>query len=217
MATKKTLREAFDAGELNLLPIMNLICLLIPFLLMAAQFIKVGVIMIETPRTSRVPGKVKPGESLNLALVITDQGFYLKSKNGAECPPGVAQSDKLCFRRQEGRLTDKVLKSLQHHLWKLYASKYKHHPFSQAGERHAITVIPEPNVSYDDLVRTFDVIREVPKDATNPPLSAVIPAGGCAMVYDRKGSRWGYQESGGTSVQDTACMYHRITLALGSS
>ena len=31
---KKKLRDEFEAGDLNLLPIMNLICLLIPFLLL---------------------------------------------------------------------------------------------------------------------------------------------------------------------------------------
>ena len=104
MAKHKKLRELFEAGDLNLLPIMNLICLLIPFLLLAAQFVKVGVIMVETPHRSRVPGKPPPKQPLNLALIITDQGFYLKSKNGPECPAGMNQDAKLCFRRTEGKL-----------------------------------------------------------------------------------------------------------------
>ena len=62
-----------------------------------------------------------------------------------------------------------------------------------------------------------DAIREVPTDAKDPPLASAVPASGCALVYDRKGGNWGYGSSGGASVQDSACMYHRITLALGSS
>jgi predicted RNA binding protein YcfA (HicA-like mRNA interferase family) len=216
MATKK-LRELFEAGDLNLLPIMNLICLLIPFLLLAAQFVKIGVIRVETPHLSRVPGKAPAQERLDLTLVLTDKGYYVKSAKGSECPEGVSGDQKLCFKREEGKLTPKVLKRLQHHLWQLYAAKYKHHRFAHPDDRHAITVTPEPNVPYEDLVKTLDAIREIPRDATNPPLAATVPASGCALVYDRKAAIWGYAQSSGVSVQDAACMYHRVTLALGSS
>lgn len=215
---KKKLRELFDSGELNLLPIMNLICLLIPFLLMAAQFVKIGVILVETPHVTRNPGgQPPPKERLDLTLVLTDQGYYIKSAQGSECPSGVAQDRKLCFKRVDGKLTPKVLEALQLHLWRLYASKYKNFRFRNPDDRHAITVTPEPNVSYEDLVKTLDAIREVPTHPTDPPLQAAVPIGGCALVYDRKGATWGYDNRGGNSVKDTACMYHRITLALGSS
>lgn len=218
MAKKKKLRDLFDAGELNLLPIMNLICLLIPFLLLAAQFVKVGVIMIETPHVTRNPSGQPPAkEKLNLTLVLTNQGFYLKSAKGSECPPGVSQDRKLCFKREDGKLTPKVLTALQLHLWRLYASKYKNYQFRNPADRHAITVTPEPNVAYEDLVKTLDAIREVPTKPTDPPLQASVPSSGCSLVYDRKAATWGYNTHDGISVQDTACMYHRVTLALGSS
>jgi len=218
MAKKKKLRDLFNAGELNLLPIMNLICLLIPFLLLAAQFVKVGVIMVETPHvTPNLGRQPPPKERLDLTLVLTDRGFYLKSAKGSECPPGVAQDKKLCFSREDGKVTPKVLKALQLHLWRLYASKYKDFRYANPDDRHAITVTPEPNVQYEDLVKTLDTIREVPTNPTDPPLQAAVPTSGCALVYDRKGATWGYTNHGGNSVKDTACMYHRITLALGSS
>ncbi len=217
MAKKKKLRELFNAGDLNLLPIMNLICLLIPFLLLAAQFVKVGVIMVETPHVTRTPGKKAPKERLDLTLVLTNEGYYLKSSKGSECPSGVAQDRKLCFKRQDGKLTPKVLKSLQLHLWRLYASKYKNFAYANPDDKHAITVTPEPNVPYEDLVKTLDTIREIPNNPTDPPLQVAVPSSGCALVYDRKNANWGYNQQAGTSVKDTACMYHRITLALGSS
>ena len=217
---KKKIREEFEAGELNLLPIMNLICLLIPFLLMAAQFIKIGVILVETPRLSRVRSSKdkKKKQALNLSLVMTDKGFYIKSRFGSECPEGVAEDAKLCFPKREGKYTDKVLKDLQHHMWYLYASKYKSDEFySSPDERHSITLIPEPTVKYEDIVRTLDSIREIPGDARNPPVKHAIPSGGCSMEYDRKASSWGFKEKGGVSVKELACMYYRVTLALGSS
>ena len=37
-------RRVMDAPELNLVPIMNLVTILIPFLIMAAQFVQLAVI-----------------------------------------------------------------------------------------------------------------------------------------------------------------------------
>jgi hypothetical protein len=213
-------RESTEHGELNLLPIMNMVCLLIPFLLMAAQFIQIGVIVIETPRSSRVPdpNRSPPKDALDLTLVVTDQGLYLKSRHGAECPEGVTGDDRLCFRRQGGKLTDAVLRSLQHHLWFLHASKYRgEEAYASPEERHAIAILPEPGVRYEELVRILDVVREVPADARNPPVKRPPPSGGCQQVYDRKAGAWAFRQTGGESVKDAACMYHRITLALGSS
>ena len=122
-----TPRDDTDFGELNLLPIMNMVCLLIPFLLMAAQFIQIGVIMVETPRLSHVksqPDEQKK-EALILTLVVTDKGFYLKSRHGSECPEGVSDDEKLCFRKKEGKFSEAMIKALHHHLWFLHASKYK--------------------------------------------------------------------------------------------
>jgi len=217
---KKKIREEYVSDDLNLLPIMNMICLLIPFLLLAAQFIKIGVILVETPRLSRVKSSQdkKKKQALNLSLVMTDKGYYIKSRHGSECPEGVAEDAKLCFPKREGKYTDKVLKDLQHHLWYLYASKYKSEDnYSTPDEKHSITLIPEPTVKFDDIVRTLDVIREIPVDAKNPPVKFSVPPSGCAMRYDKKSGGWGFAEQGGQSVKDTACMYYRVTLALGSS
>jgi hypothetical protein len=163
----------------------------------------------------KLPGK-RP--SLELALVMTDQGFYLKSRHGAECPEGVSADAKLCFPKKEGKYTDYVLKQLQHHLWYLFGSKYKDpDSYASPAERHSITLIPEPTIKYDDIVRTLDIIREIPRDAKYPPVKHDIPASGCAMKRDPKTKRYSFIEVGGESVRDTACMYFRVTLALGSS
>ncbi len=219
MANKK-LRDKYDPGDLNLLPIMNMICLLIPFLLLAAQFVKIGVILVDTPRLSRVPTRPDTPikDSLDLTLVITDQGYYLKSRHGAECPPGVAPNRKLCFRRQDGKITPALLKDLQHHLWYLFANKYRGDDnYRTPEERHHLTVVPEPTVRYDEIVRTLDAVRDIPADATDPKPAVAVPPGGCALTRDKKSGRWAFADKAGNSVRDAACMYYRVTLALGSS
>jgi biopolymer transport protein ExbD len=213
-------REDVDFGGLNLLPIMNMVCLLIPFLLMAAQFIQIGVIMVETPRLSHVksqPDEQKK-EALNLTLVVTDKGFYVKSRHGSECPEGVSDDEKLCFRKKEGKFSEAMIKALHHHLWFLHASKYKsEESYAAPEEKYAITIIPEPTVKYEDLVKIMDVVRDIPADARNPPVKHSVPASGCKMEFDRKTASWGFRASGTATVKEAACMYYRITLALGSS
>ena len=205
-----TQRDDTSFGELNLLPIMNMVCLLIPFLLMAAQFVQIGVIMVETPRLGRVPNPTNDPikEGLNLALVVTDKGFYLKSRFGSECPAGVSDDEKLCFRKHEGKFTDTMMKALQHHLWFLQAAKYKgDDSYATPDERHALTIIPEPTVKYDDLIRIMDVVRDIPADARNPPVQHAVPGSGCQMVFDQKNAAWGFRAAGPTTVKEAACMY----------
>lgn len=220
MPRKKKLRDVEEQSELNLLPIMNMICLLIPFLLLAAQFIKIGILLVETPRLSRVRSS-QPKEkkqALNLSLVMTDKGYYIKSRFGSECPEGVSGDARLCFPKREGKYTDKVLKDLQLRLWKLFADKYKDPSnYTTPEQRHSITLIPEPTVKYDDIIRTLDAIREIPTDAKDPPLKQTVDPGGCSLVHDKKSGAWGFATSRGVSVRDSSCMYYRVTLALGSS
>jgi len=219
MTTMKP-RDSTASGELNLLPIMNLICLLIPFLLMSAQFIKIGIILVETPRLSRVQStqQEKQKEALNLSLVMTDKGYYIKSRHGSECPEGVADSDRLCFPKQDGKYTDAVLLKLQHHLWYLFANKYKDpESYATPEEKYTITVIPEPTVKYEDLVRTLDILREIPTGAKNPAPKVPVPASGCTLKFMKGANAWGFEEKGGVSTREAACMYYRVTLALGSA
>ena len=82
------------AEELDLVPIMNLVTILIPFLLMAAQFVSYAVIdstlpAIGPPQT--IEDQEDEEEPLNLSVFITDKGFtvagsaaVLKSEGGGE-------------------------------------------------------------------------------------------------------------------------------------
>jgi len=86
-------KRAEEAEELNLVPIMNLVTILIPFLLMAAQFVSYAVIDSTLPAIGPpVPVEEEPEEKpLNLRIMITDEGFTvagehpeLKNEGGGE-------------------------------------------------------------------------------------------------------------------------------------
>jgi len=57
MARKPSERRHLEEpdNDLNLIPMMNLICLLIPFLLLSAEFIKIAVINVSSPQLGGGP------------------------------------------------------------------------------------------------------------------------------------------------------------------
>ncbi len=95
MAKKLRARTMPDLGEISLIPIMNLVCMLIPFLLYSASFIQFAVINVASPRFQNraqvTPPDDNEREALNLMLIITDQGFRLAASGGV-LPPGCASS-----------------------------------------------------------------------------------------------------------------------------
>lgn len=74
-------RREVDAVEGDpLIPILNMVCMLIPLLLYGAVFVRFVIIEVNSPRMSQVPQQQPPDENekLNLTVMITDQGFTFK-------------------------------------------------------------------------------------------------------------------------------------------
>ena len=87
-------KRAAAADELDLVPIMNLVTILIPFLLMAAQFVSYAVIDSTLPAIGP-PQELEDQEDeeppLNLSVFITGKGYtvagsaaVLKGEGGGE-------------------------------------------------------------------------------------------------------------------------------------
>jgi biopolymer transport protein ExbD len=76
-------KRGAEAEELNLVPIMNLVTILIPFLLMAAQFVSYSVIDSTLPAIGPPPEvEEEPEEKpLNLSVMITDEGFTVSGNH----------------------------------------------------------------------------------------------------------------------------------------
>ena len=64
-------------GELDLVPIMNLVTILIPFLLLSAQFVQVSAIDNTLPATT--PSPVPQAEALDLRVKISELGFEVEA------------------------------------------------------------------------------------------------------------------------------------------
>lgn len=95
MAKKARARKMADYGGVSLIPIMNLVCLLIPFLLYTAAFVQFACIHVASPRFQNrsqvTPPDDQQEQTLNLMLIITDQGFRLAASGGV-LPEGCASA-----------------------------------------------------------------------------------------------------------------------------
>ena len=81
MAGKK--RAEMEIEELNLIPIMNMVMILIPLLLLSVVFVQVGVIDIFAPKQSTGPKESQntDEEQKRLRILITHDGFHLFKNN----------------------------------------------------------------------------------------------------------------------------------------
>lgn len=78
MAVKKRILESYEGDPL--IPIMNLVCMLIPLLLYSAVFVRFMTLEVNSPKMSNAPSETPPDadEKLNLTIMVTDQGFHFK-------------------------------------------------------------------------------------------------------------------------------------------
>jgi biopolymer transport protein ExbD len=156
-------------SDLDLLPVMNLVTILIPMLLMGVTAVHLGVVDSTLPAISPRPDDAPP--SLQLTVAITDQGLGLKSAAG-----GLEANQDLQLPCQAqpcgvdgydyGGLTDALARIKDDH-----------------PDESSLILLPEARVPYEVLVKVMDAAREdsnQPTDQGEPrslfPL--VVMAGG---------------------------------------
>jgi len=141
--------HAFSEGApergLNLIPMMNLICLLIPFLLLSAAFIKVAVVEVNQPTTGPSPSSGDESTEPRFTLTITDQGYMI-----------FVNSKKL-----EGRFAGPTLPLLPSGEYddnglRFMAQEIK----NQDPTKSQIMLSAEPDVPYEALIDVMDAVRE---------------------------------------------------------
>ena len=154
-----------QAEELNLVPIMNLVTILIPFLLMAAQFISLAVIDSTLPAI----GPPQPQEQqqdedppLSLSVLITDEGFTVKGngiddivgasdEEGEEAGPTIPCTIQGCPTPEAYNTAE--LTRMLNEIKDLEGNE----------EEENVILVPEPKVPYEVLVMTMDATRNDPE------------------------------------------------------
>jgi hypothetical protein len=171
-------RNSDDENELNLVPIMNLVTILIPFLLMASSFVSLAVIDSTLPAIGKPPSEPQeePDEKpLNLSVIITDAGYTVA---GAEAvvagpQPGEERGGPTipCLKEGCPEADTYDIKELQR-LMNEIKDKYGKGDESCDPTNEAefdqpscsVILVPESTIPYEVLVMTMDATRDDPEN-----------------------------------------------------
>ncbi|UCE26681.1 MAG: biopolymer transporter ExbD [Candidatus Coatesbacteria bacterium] len=141
--------------ELELVPFIDMLAVLIVFLLMTATVLQTAVIEISLPSSGISAGGKAPSSQseLNLSLIITDQGFRIGGA-GAILP--------LIPKKSDGRYDLDRLEEDLIEVKKTYEDQTQ------------IILISEPEVIYDDIIHIMDVCHKPEIGLTDIALSGSI-------------------------------------------
>ncbi len=125
-----------EAPELNITSFMNLMVVLVPFLLITAVFSRITILELSVPTASGGNQVVKP----NFAIEVIVRKAGLELANGSNVVASIPnQADEYDLQK----LT-KILLRLK----------------SDYPEKDDATVLMEPDIQYDHLIRVMDTLRE---------------------------------------------------------
>ncbi len=150
-------KRGAQAEDLDLVPIMNLVTILIPFLLMASSFVSLAVINSTLPAI----GDPEPVEEdtdeppLSLKVGITSEGFVVQGNDELLKPEGEAKG-KVIDCTQTGCPTPDA-----YNVAELRELLIKVKDVNEDEEN--VILVPESTVPYEVLIMTMDATREDPE------------------------------------------------------
>lgn len=166
MAFSRFQRASEGTADLNVVPVMNLFMVLIPFLLLGAAFYHIGVIPTSTPQhsphESDVP-KTPTTVSANLAIYKDYMEVTFASTNLAPDELDALSAQwKLKGGEHQGLALQKHLIDIK----KMYP------------ESTTITILPHDEIGYQSLVNVLDKLREYQvgvDDKGEPKMAELFP------------------------------------------
>ena len=153
-------RREQELPELNLIPIMNLVTILIPFLIMAAQFVQLSVIDSTLPAIGPAQAAEETPDKppLKLSLALTSRGITILGADAvlypAGAPPlaeGEARPPTLpCGGGKCMRVSDYPWTDLTTELAKIK---------DMYPDEQNVILVPGDDIAYEVIVMTMDASR----------------------------------------------------------
>lgn len=161
-------KRGAEAQDLDLIPIMNLVTILIPFLLMAAQFVSYAVIDSTLPAIGPPvpPDPDDTEEPLNLSLFVTDEGWTLAGSaemlkvegEGDEKGPTIDCITPACTYMAKSEGGNGPEEAYDVAALREWLNKIK----DEYPDEKNVILVPEPDIPYEVVVLTMDATREDP-------------------------------------------------------
>jgi biopolymer transport protein ExbD len=174
-------RREQEVPELNLIPIMNLVTILIPFLIMAAQFVQLAVIDSTLPAI----GPPQPAEEtpdkppLKLSLAITGKGITILCADAVLNPSGAPVVAEGQARPPTVPCGSGACRSVSDYNWNELNKKLIEIKDQYPDEGNVI-LVPADDINYEVIVKTMDASRDdkITGDGGRELFPYVVIAGG---------------------------------------
>ena len=139
-------RRVEPEADLNLLPIMNLFVVLIPFLLMGISFLQIGALSASTP-VATTGGEEASAPPTVVYLAVNAQTYSVNIEPGPE--EGAAwDALEQPFQRSEDKALQQVMAALQHIKTTSTTSP-------------TLILIPDGEIPYADVIEVMGKARDV--------------------------------------------------------
>lgn len=158
MFKNKNRRPKFSDGgdDLNIIPVMNLFMVLIPFLLLGAAFFQISVIPTSTPTHEPTEADIPETPKTVTATLMIEPDELAVTFESVSLARDELDDMARTFDKSAG---DYDLDGLQSHL---------RHIKEQYPESTTITVLPHDDLEYQQLVDILDTTRDYPLDPDDP-------------------------------------------------
>ncbi|MDT7906997.1 MAG: biopolymer transporter ExbD [Candidatus Calescibacterium sp.] len=147
----KRKRELPVSGDVNVIPFIDMLSVIIIFLIMVASFLNLGVIESSMPKAggesasvAQPEKKKEEKEKLNLTIAITDKGFYI----GGAGAILQQRAGEPTIPKVDGKYD---FKALNDKLWEI-KQRYP--------DEWDVIILPEDDIDYQTIIKTMDAARE---------------------------------------------------------
>ena len=162
----RKMKTSDKPNDAMLIPFMNMVCLLIPFLLLSATFVSYGMINVNAPKF--IPGPVtgeEPREKeMSLTVFITDRGITVSARG--EFIPGQGQAADMTGKSGPTIPMKRVAGRMDYD-YEALSAKLRELKDENEGETQ-IKLGAEADISYDVIVDVMDAAREDDKGPLFP-------------------------------------------------
>ena len=129
-----------NSDDVNITPVMNLFLVLVPFLLLTTEFVRIAVLELSLPSQSQLSKQQNKSQKppILILLAINENGFEIKAP-------------KMSF--------DKIPKSANKFAFKRLANELKKIK-ARYGDTEEITIQPDEVIMYETIVDVMDACRD---------------------------------------------------------
>lgn len=147
--------------DLNLTPIMNLVTILIPFLIMSAEFVQLAVIDSTLPAIGPPqPADEKPDKPpLSLSLAVTDKGVTILGADTVLYPEGAPEVAEGEEKPPTLPCKKDVCTTLDDYKWEELTRKLGQIKDEYPDDENVI-IVPASDLKYEVIVKTMDSSRD---------------------------------------------------------